>query len=211
MPAMRDGPLTTRPQPPPALRWGVLVFVSVAMFGNYYVYDSIAPLANILRTQLGFTSAQVGTLNAIYSLPNIVMVLIGGVIVDRVGTRTATLGFAAVCLVGAILTAASGSFAIIALARLVFGLGAESMIVAVTAALGQWFKGRQLGLAFGLNLSIARAGSYAADRSPSWSQGAYSSGWRAPMLVAVGFALVALAGAVVYWLVARGAHPRHPP
>ena len=56
MPPMRDGPLTEKPQPPLALRWGVLVLVSVAMFGNYYVYDSIAPLANILRTQLGFPS-----------------------------------------------------------------------------------------------------------------------------------------------------------
>lgn len=196
-------------EPPPAVRWGVLVFVSVAMFGNYYVYDSIAPLADILRGQLGFSSTQIGSLNAIYSLPNVVMVLIGGVIVDRIGTRTATLGFAAVCLVGAVLTAASGSFAIMALGRLVFGLGAESMIVAVTAALGQWFKGRHLGLAFGVNLSIARAGSYAADLSPSWARGAYASGWRAPMLVAVGFALAALAGAVVYWLLDRRADRRY--
>jgi nitrate/nitrite transporter NarK len=74
---------------------------SVAMFGNYYVYDSIAPLADILRTQLGFSSAQIGTLNAIYSFPNIVMVLIGGD-VDRIGTRTATLVFAAITVVGAI-------------------------------------------------------------------------------------------------------------
>ena len=107
------------------------------------------------------------------------MVLIGGVIVDRIGTRTATLVFTVICLAGAILTAISGTFTTMALGRLVFGLGAESMIVAVTAALGQWFKGRQLGFAFGLNLSIARAGSYAADLSPTWARGAYASGWRA--------------------------------
>src|SRR5262245_542149 len=175
-------PAVDRPPAPPAVRWAVLVFVSLAMFGNYYVYDSIAPLADILREQLGFSSSQVGTLNAIYSLPNVVMVLIGGVIVDRVGTRTATFGFAVICMAGAVLTALSGSFAMMALGRLVFGLGAESLNVAVTAALGQWFKGKQLGFAFGLNLSLSRAGSYAADLSPAWARSAYASGWREPLL-----------------------------
>jgi MFS family permease len=179
------------------------------MFGNYYVYDSIAPLADILRNQLGFSSSQVGSLNAIYSLPNIVMVLIGGVIVDRVGTRAATLAFAAICMVGAILTALSGTFGSMAFGRLVFGLGAESMIVAVTATLGQWFKGKQLGLAFGLNLSIARVGSYAADLSPAWAGGAYASGWRAPLLIAVGFAILAFVAAAVYWIVERRVEPHY--
>lgn len=225
----------TLPPPPPAIRWAVLVFLSLAMFGNYYVYDSIAPLADMLQTQLGFSSTQVGTMNAIYSAPNIVMVLIGGVLVDRLGTRRSTLVFTAICLAGATLTAfadasvlqapgrvaavlvspllrlfgsdaeLTGAFGVMALGRLVFGLGAESMIVAVTTALGQWFKGRQLGFAFGLNLSIARAGSYAADLSPAWADGAYASGWREPLLIAAGFALVSMAAAVVYWMAERGA------
>ena len=179
------------------------------MFGNYYVYDSIAPLADILREQLGFSSSQVGTLNAIYSLPNVVMVLIGGVIVDRLGTRTATLGFAVICMMGAGLTALSGTFAMMAIGRLVFGLGAESLNVAVTAALGQWFKGKQLGFAFGLNLSLSRAGSYAADLSPVWARGAYASGWREPLLLSIGFALISLLAAIVYWIVERRAEPRY--
>ena len=197
-------------QPPPAaIRWGVLFFVSLAMFGNYYVYDSVAPIADILRTELGFSSTQVGTLNAIYSAPNIVMVLIGGILVDRFGTRNATLGFTAVCLVGALLTALSNAFPMMAAGRLVFGLGAESMIVAITAALGQWFKGKQLGFAFGLNLSIARAGSYAADMSPTWAGAAYASGSQAPRMIALAFAGVSLAGAVVYWLLERRAESRY--
>ena len=175
------------------------------MFGNYYVYDSIAPLADTLQSQLGFSSTQVGTLNAIYSAPNIILVLIGGVLVDRFGTRTAMLGFTAICLVGALLPALAGTFSVMALGRLVFGIGAESMIVAVSAVLGHWFKGRQLGFALGVNLAIARGGSYAADMSPTWADWAYDSGWRAPLVIAFGFAAISLVAAAVYWTIERAA------
>jgi MFS family permease len=201
--------LTAPPAPPASIRWLVLVSTSLAMFGNYYVYDSIAPLADTLQTQLGFSSTQVGTLNAIYSAPNIIMVLIGGVLVDRFGTRNATLAFTAICLIGALLPALGGTFTVMASGRLIFGIGAESMIVAVTAVLGHWFKGRQLGFALGLNLAIARAGSYAADLSPTWAGWAYDSGWRAPLLIAFAFAALSFVAAGVYWTVERSAAQRY--
>jgi MFS family permease len=190
--------------PPPAVwRWSVLVAISVAMFGNYYVYDSIAPVADLLQKQLGFTDTQIGWLNGIYSLPNIVVVLIGGVIVDRFGTRLATLAFAVICSIGALVTAISPSYLMMETGRLVFGLGAESMIVAITVAIGQWFVGRQLGFAFGVNLSIARAGSYSADLSTSWFKPLYDRGWQPPLLLAVGFSLIAVVACVVYYLMDR--------
>jgi MFS family permease len=191
------------------VRWTVLVLVSVAMFGNYYAYDAVAPLADHLQRLLGFTDTQIGTLNAIYSLPNVVMVLIGGILVDRFGTRRATLYFTFVCLVGAMLTAVSPRFPVMAAGRLVFGLGAESMIVAITTALGQWFVGRQLGFAFGLNLSIARAGSYAADMSPTWARAFYDGGWQPPLFLAVGLCAVGVLGAVGYFFLERGAERRY--
>ncbi|MCB1056115.1 MAG: MFS transporter [Acidobacteria bacterium] len=170
------------------------------MFGNYYAYDSIGPLADHLQRLLGFTDTQIGLLNAIYSLPNIFMVLIGGIIADRMGTRKATLLFAAICLVGVVITAISPSFYVMAAGRLIFGLGAESMIVAITTALGQWFVGRQLGFAFGVNLSIARAGSWAADLSPTWAKYFYDQGWQPPLWLASAFALVALIASAAYYV-----------
>jgi MFS family permease len=217
-------PILNAAQAPPAsIRWLVLVFTSLAMFGNYYVYDSVAPLADILQNELGLSATQVGSLNAIYSAPNIIMVLIGGVLVDRFGTRNATLAFTAICLIGALLPALAGTrfddafaalglpgtFGVMAFGRLVFGIGAESMIVAVTAVLGHWFKGRQLGFALGLNLAIARAGSYAADLSPTWAGWAYAQGWRPPLLIAVAFAVISFVAAAVYWAVERAAARRY--
>src|SRR6185369_12466966 len=183
----------------------VLVAISVAMFGNYYVYDSIAPVADSLQRLLGYTDTQIGTLNAIYSLPNIVVVLIGGVIVDRFGTRLSTLFFAIICAIGALVTAISPSFPVMAAGRLIFGLGAESMIVAITVAIGQWFVGRQLGFAFGVNLSIARAGSYLADKSTGWFKPLYDAGWQPPLWLAVAFSALAVAACLIYYFMERRA------
>ena len=194
-------PSSTLAPPTAAWRWAALIAISVAMFGNYYVYDAVAPVADLLQKQLGFTDTQLGTLNAIYSLPNIIMVLVGGVIVDRFGTRLSTLVFALIAFVGAVLTAISPAFPMMAAGRLIFGLGAESMIVAITVAIGQWFVGRQLGFAFGVNLSIARAGSYTADMSPSWFGSFYARGWQPPLWLSVGFAAICVVACAAFYLI----------
>ena len=203
------GTPTPNEPPPASARWTVLVLVSLAMFGNYYAYDCIGPLADSLQRLLGFTDTQIGTLNAIYSFPNILMVLIGGIIVDRIGTRRATFIFTAVCLLGVIITAATSSFPVMAAGRLVFGLGAESMIVAITTVLGQWFVGRQLGFAFGVNLSIARAGSYAADMSPTWAKTFYDRGWQSPLVLAAAIAAISVVAAGAYFFFERVSERRY--
>src|SRR5579871_6279265 len=160
---------TTRPEPSSLFRWLVLVFVSLAMFGNYYVYDCIEPLADLLAKQLHFSDSNIGLLQAIYSIPNVFMVLIGGYIVDRIGTRKAIFLFGSICLSGSIITIAAGRLPVMAAGRLVFGLGAESLIVAVTTAIAKWFRGKELSFAFGMNLTIARLGTWLAQQSPSWA------------------------------------------
>ena len=197
-----------RLEPPKAFRWAVLVLISLAMFGNYYVYDSISPLADVLKAQLGFSDANIGLLNAIYSFPNIVMVLVGGIIIDRIGTRRATLLFGVLCFAGAVLTALSGSLAVMAAGRLVFGLGAESLIVAVTTAIAKWFRGKELSFAFGVNLTIARLGSFAALNAPSWAAPAYER-WQWPLLISVGFATFCVTGALLYWVLEKRAEERY--
>jgi MFS family permease len=186
----------------------VLVLISLAMFGNYYIYDAISPLADVLKTQLGFGDEDIGWLNAIYSLPNLLMVLIGGIIIDRIGTRRATFLFALLCLVGAAVTAARGDLFVMATGRLIFGLGAESLIVAVTTAIAKWFRGKELSLAFGLNLTIARFGSFAALNSPTWARSAYES-WQAPLLLTVVAGAVSVISAIVYWGLESGAERRY--
>lgn len=197
--ASRGSGAELKPQPPAVFRWVVLVVISLAMFGNYYVYDAISPIADLLRDQLGFSDSRIGTLNAIYSFPNIIMVLIGGIIIDRIGVKKATLLFGSLCFVGAAVTAATGEFVVMAAGRLIFGIGAESLIVSVTVGIARWFKGRELSFAFGINLTIARLGSYLALNSPTWARPAYEN-WQWPLFITVGFATFCVVGALVYWV-----------
>jgi MFS family permease len=187
-------------KPPPRwYRWLVLVLISLAMFGNYYVYDCISPLADVLQKQLGFTDSDIGMLNAIYSIPNVFMVLLGGLLIDRIGTRKGTMLFGLLCFVGAVVTALSPQLWVMATGRLIFGIGAESLIVAVTTAIAKWFKGKELSFAFGVNLTLARLGSFAALNSPSWARPSFAS-WQEPLLISVGFGTMCIVGALFYWL-----------
>src|SRR3974377_2466789 len=88
------------PEPSRFSRWAVLVTISLAMFGNYYVYDCIGPIADLLAKQLGFSDSNIGLLQAIYRIPHAFMVLMGGHLVVRIGTRKAIFLFGTICLIG---------------------------------------------------------------------------------------------------------------
>jgi MFS family permease len=172
------------------------------------VYDAISPIADLLRDQLGFSDSQIGTLNAIYSFPNIIMVLVGGIMIDRIGVKKATVLFGVLCLIGAGITAATGEFLVMAAGRLIFGLGAESLIVSVTVGIARWFRGRELSFAFGVNLTIARLGSFLALNSPTWARPAYEN-WQWPLFITVGFGTFCVVGALVYWVLEDSAEKRY--
>src|SRR6201987_4980391 len=129
---MANAALTVRPRPSAFYRWMVLIFISIAMGGNYYIYDSINPLERIFIEHLGYSGTRFGWLNSSYSVAAVLTLLIGGIIIDRIGTKKALLIFAVLCFLGALLTAARGNFATMVTGRAVLGLGAESLIVAVS-------------------------------------------------------------------------------
>ena len=199
-------PDTQRPEPTRIFRWAVLIFVSLAQAGNYYIYDSINALERIFIDNLGFSATQFGWLNASYSVAAVATLLVGGIIIDRIGTKKSILAFSVICLLGATLTATSGKAAVMISGRTLLGLGAESQIVAVTTALAKWFKGKELSFAFGINLTVARLASVAADNSPTWANRAfYPNGpagqpsWQNPLLIAVGAGIFAVLCSLVYW------------
>ena len=132
----------------------MLALVSLANFGNFYVYDSIGPVADLLERQRGFSNTQIGLLNAIYNLPNIVLLLVGGMLVDRFGAARMLTWTAAICFAGALLTAYAPAFASMASGRLLFGIGAETFNIATIGAVVRYFPHRHLALAIGLSMAL---------------------------------------------------------
>ena len=200
---------STRAATPPLAAQALMFFgVALVMLGNYYAYDAIAPVAEQLSRELAFSDTQIGTLNAIYSLPNIFLVLVGGVLVDRLTARRMVVATTALCLLGAVVTALGSQFPVMATGRLLFGIGSETLSVAVLVALAQWFAGRYFALLLAINLSLSRLGSYLADRSPSFAASLYEKGWQPPLWLAAAFAAASFAGALLYYYMDRREAPR---
>jgi MFS family permease len=181
-----------------ASRWWVLALLSLAIAGSYYEYDAIAPIADFLRAERGFTQSQIGMLNAVFSLPNIVFALLGGVLIDRYGPARVATWTAALCLVGAALTAVGSPYAVMVTGRLIFGVAEEALFIALLAALAQWFAGGGTALAMALFFSFARVGSYIADTSPGWGHAFYAHGWQLPLWLAAAATGASFVAALVY-------------
>lgn len=168
-------------------RWSILLLVASVQAANYYFYDAISPLKRTLETEFGFTSSDFGLFVSFYSIPNtfLLMAVLGGVILDRLGIRRTGLLFIGMMAIGGIITAygasqtytAGGPFyqlfgsfwkgyspelKMMLFGRFFFGLGAETSIVVISKIIVKWFKGKELALALGTKIGIARLGSFAA-------------------------------------------------
>ena len=191
-----------------AARWLVLALLSFAIAGSYYEYDAIAPIADFLRSERSFTQAQIGMLNAVFSLPNIFLALLGGVLIDRYGPARIATWTAALCLGGATLTAVGSPYAVMVTGRLIFGVAEEALFIALLAGLAQWFSSGGTALAMALFFSFARVGSYAADTSPGWARALYAHGWQLPLWLAAGATAVSFVAAMVYRVIDGRARAR---
>ncbi len=198
-PPMAD-PAAAPAGPGTGARWLVLLALSGSMFGAYYAFDALNPVGPLLESQLGFSQVRIGLLDSAYNLAALLVLIAGGVIVDRAGTRRAVLLFGAVAAAGALAIALAprwGGFAGMAAGRFVLGLGSEPLFVAITAALGRWFKGKELSFAMALNVSFGRLGSVAANDAPGFAGSLFAS-WQPPLLLAAAVAASCIAFGLAY-------------
>ena len=169
------------------IRWFMLLLVSLTMGANYYAYDALSSIKGAVVKNLSFTNAEYGLIVGFYAFPKtfLMMAVIGGVILDRIGIRKTGIIFTMLCFLGVLLTAYGASdyyragglgftllgafltryspeLKMMVLGRLLFGMGAETSIVVVNKVIAKWFKARELALAFALNVSLGRIGTAAA-------------------------------------------------
>ncbi|XP_041120186.1 major facilitator superfamily domain-containing protein 1-like isoform X2 [Polyodon spathula] len=141
----------------------VLIFMCFLGFGSYFCYDNPAALQTQIVQDMDLNTSMFMQLYAWYSWPNVVLCFLGGFLLDRVfGIRLGTIIFSLFVCVGQVIFAAGAffdAFWLMELGRFVFGIGGESLAVAQNTYAVSWFKGKELNLVFGLQLSMARLGS----------------------------------------------------
>ncbi|XP_053566072.1 major facilitator superfamily domain-containing protein 1 isoform X2 [Bombina bombina] len=141
----------------------VLSLMCFLGFGSYFCYDNPAALQTQVQGDMKVDTAQFMQLYAWYSWPNVVLCFFGGFLIDRVfGIRLGTIIFSLFVCVGQVIFATGAlfnAFWLMEVGRLVFGIGGESLAVAQNTYAVSWFKGKELNLVFGLQLSMARVGS----------------------------------------------------
>ena len=191
---------TVLKEPSAFYRWMVLLFLSIAMYGNYYVYDSISLVADQLKYSLHFTDSNIGQLYSAYSLAALLALIFGGILVDKWGTKKSAILFASICTVSGFIVAFSPNLYFMLAGRFLLGAGSEPLIVAITVAIAKWFNGKVLSFAMGINLFLARSGTFTLDNSPTIFPGLYSGGYWSPLFVAALFGVLSFLGILIYYM-----------
>jgi MFS family permease len=183
------------------LRWLVLALAALAIYSSYYESDAIGPIADLLLRQRGFTQSQIGDLTAVISLPNIVLAIFNGLLIDRYGPARVTLWAAVIGFVGAVLTAIGTPYGLMWSGRLIFGISEGAIFISLVAGIARWFPRSGIALATALFLSLARVGSFSLDTSPTWARSLYESGWQPPLWLGAGITGIGLIAALAFRLI----------
>ncbi|XP_069354272.1 lysosomal dipeptide transporter MFSD1-like [Maniola hyperantus] len=140
-----------------------LVLMCFLCFGSYFCYDTPGALADNFKSDSHLNTSQFALLYSIYSWPNVILCFIGGYLVDRCfGVRLGTIIYMTIVFIGAVVFAFGvyiNAYWLMILGRFIFGIGGESLQVAVNNYVVVWFSGKELNMVFGLQLSVSRLGS----------------------------------------------------
>jgi len=165
-------------------RWTVLILVASMMFFAYMFVDVMSPLKSLVEGKLGWGSNVFGTYAASEYILNVCgFLIIAGVILDKLGVRFSGVLSASLMVIGAgikfigisdwfqttqlcswlgtwwIEMPASAKMA--SLGFMIFGCGCEMEGTNVSKILAKWFKGKEMALAMGIEMAIARLGVFA--------------------------------------------------
>mmetsp|Transcript_75777 Transcript_75777/g.201028 ORF Transcript_75777/g.201028 Transcript_75777/m.201028 type:complete len:456 (-) Transcript_75777:72-1439(-) len=146
------------------IRFCILCSTASFMFGNFYFFDQTSATQAAIIARTGMTDTTFGLLSSVYSWPNVVLPLFGGLLIDRVGVRASTLAFTGLVTLGSLIFTVGlwqRSIALLVMGRLVFGFGGESQNVASLTIISRWFAGKELAFAMAVNIAVSRLGSVA--------------------------------------------------
>ena len=169
----------------PAARWAALVLVASMMFFAYMFVDVMSPLKSLVESARGWDSGAFGTYAASEYILNVCgFLILAGIILDKMGIRFTGVLSASLMALGAGIkfigisdwfqatafcdwlnswwVSLPGSAKMASLGFMIFGCGCEMAGTTVSKAIAKWFKGKEMALAMGLEMAIARLGVFAA-------------------------------------------------
>lgn len=167
-----------------AARWTALGIVSFTMFCGYFIADAMSPLKPMLESQLKWDNMDYGIFTSAYGWFNVflLMLIFGGIILDKTGVRFTGILSTSIMIIGAGMKffaishffpegmapifgiKAQVMFA--ALGYAIFAVGVETAGITVSRIIVKWFKGKEMALAMGLQVSFARLGTLLAIAIP---------------------------------------------
>lgn len=165
----------------PLARWTVLVLVALMMFFAYMFVDVMSPLKSLVEGKLGWDSGVFGKYAASEYILNVCgFLILAGIILDKLGVRFSGILSAGLMVFGAGMKFIAvsdwfqstafcgwldswwvelpGSAKMASLGFMIFGCGCEMEGTNVSKILAKWFKGKEMALAMGLEMAIARLG-----------------------------------------------------
>lgn len=166
-------------------RWTALVLIASMMFFAYMFVDVMSPLKSLLEEKLQWDSAAFGTYAASEYFLNVFFffLIFAGIILDKMGIRFTGVLSASLMVLGAGIkligisewfagtgfcawldswwVSFPGSAKMASLGFMIFGCGCEMAGTTVSKAIAKWFEGKEMALAMGIEMSIARLGVFA--------------------------------------------------
>ena len=167
-----------------AMRWTVLVLIASTMFFGYMFVDVMSPIQALVESERGWTPDIFGTYAASEYILNVFgFLILAGIILDKMGVRFTGVLSASMMFIGAAIkyvgitdwfqttgmaewlnswwVSLPASAKMASLGFMVFGCGCEMAGTTVSKAIAKWFKGKEMALAMGLEMAIARVGVFA--------------------------------------------------
>lgn len=162
-----------------AARFTALAIVAFTMLCGYYLSDVMAPLKGLLEQQISWSSEEYGLFTSAYGWFNVFlfMLIIGGIILDKMGVRFTGLMAAITMVIGisikywavsthsldgiiwdVFIFKAKAQVLMAGLGFAIFGMGVEIAGITVSKIIVKWFKGKEMALAMGLEMATARIG-----------------------------------------------------
>lgn len=142
----------------------VAVFSTMLLtnFANFYIFDIPQLFEGPFIKKFDITTVEISYLYAIYSIPNFIFAPLGSVLLNHTGLGVGAILFSGIIFASTLimfLGVNMNSFHLVLIARAIFGIGAETLIVCQATMAEKWFTGKFLSIAIGLNNVLNLSGS----------------------------------------------------